>query len=68
LDSETTGFVIRAAVGSIAGTLGTSTSPPPRRRIGDRIRDTVVGWSSMSVMVASVVGAESCSSGGRKIA
>src|SRR4029078_9225833 len=34
-DSATTGLVISAASGSVAGTRGISTSPPPSRRVGD---------------------------------
>ena len=48
-DSATTGLVISAASGSFAGTRGISTRPPPRRRVGDSIRVTVVACSSGSV-------------------
>ena len=42
LDSATTGSVISAASGSTAGTRGISTRPPPRRRVGDTVRVSVV--------------------------
>src|SRR5690348_3722359 len=41
-DSATTGFVISASSGSLAWTRGISTSPPPRRRVGDNARVSVV--------------------------
>ena len=48
-DSATTGLVISAESGSISGTRGISTSPPPSRRVGDSARVIVVEWSSGSV-------------------
>ena len=42
-DSATTGLTINASSGSLAGTRGISTSPPPSRRIGESVRVTVVG-------------------------
>src|SRR6478752_4288345 len=48
-DSPTTGLVINAWRGSTVGTRGISTKPPPRRRVGDSARVTVVRCSSGSV-------------------
>ncbi|SHX11886.1 Uncharacterised protein [Mycobacteroides abscessus subsp. abscessus] len=46
LDSSTTGLVIKASSGSISGTRGISTSPPPRRRVGDSSTRVVVARTS----------------------
>src|SRR4051794_10931357 len=48
-DSATTGLVISASSGSRAATRGTSTSPPPSRRIGENVRVTAVECSVGSV-------------------
>src|SRR5262249_41135952 len=48
-DSATTGLVISAVSGSISGTRGISTSPPPSLRVGDSARVIVVESSSGSV-------------------
>src|ERR1700690_4573589 len=40
LDSGTTGLGIKASSGSMSGTRGISTSPPPSRRTGARVADS----------------------------
>ena len=69
-DSATTGLTIRAASGSISGTRGISTSPPPRRRVGESLRATVAWCTSCgSVPTLPTESASSSSSKcGRKIA
>ena len=66
-DSATTGLTIKAASGSISGTRGISTRPPPSRRVGERLRATVAWFSSASI---GSLPTESSSSSkcGRKIA
>ncbi|SHV35187.1 Uncharacterised protein [Mycobacteroides abscessus subsp. abscessus] len=65
LDSSTTGLVIKASSGSISGTRGISTSPPPSRRVGDSSTRVVVARTSGWV-VGCVAGC--VESGGRNTA
>ena len=61
--SATTGSSINAASGSFSMTRGTSTSPPPSRRIGETVRVTIVlgvgcHWPGVGV-VPNEIAAES---------
>src|SRR5580704_1522628 len=64
LDSGTTGLGINASSGSMSGTRGISTSPPPSRRTGARVADSTRSRG----VVTALCSAASSSKSGRKIA
>ena len=68
LASATTGLVINASSGSRSGTRGTSTSPPPSRRMGDHCRVSIVVWSCGSVSALPTEMSSESSKIGRKTA
>ena len=55
LDSGTTGLGINASSGSMSGTRGISTSPPPSRRTGARVADFIRSCGSVSAMCSGDV-------------
>ena len=68
LDSGTTGLGINASSGSMSGTRGISTSPPPSRRTGARVAGFTRSCGSVSAVRNGVSSLSSSSKSGRKIA
>src|SRR3984885_15552718 len=67
LDSGTTGLGINASSGSMSGTRGISTSPPPSRRTGARVADFTRSRGVVSTKCTDA-SSLSASKSGRKIA
>src|ERR1700753_4241025 len=67
-DSGTTGLGINASSGSMSGTRGISTRPPPRRRTGARVAGFTRSCGSVSAMCTGVASESSSSKLGRQTA